>query len=126
MDLRGYFESAKGVGILATSDASGAVDAAIYAKPCIIDDNTIAFSMLERLSYANISSNPHAAYMFLEDTEGYAGKRLYLTKVREETDSNRIKELKKKHSKIFKPDEINRHLVYFTIDKIRPLVGDET
>jgi len=126
MDLRDYFKRAKGVGILATSDSSGAVDAAIYAKPCIIDDNTIAFSMLDRLSYANISSNPHAAYMFLEDTERYAGKRLYLTKVREETDSDRIKELKKKHSKIFKPDEINRHLVYFTIDKIRPLVGDET
>jgi len=126
MDLCDYFESAKGVGILATSDAAGTVDAAIYAKPCIIDDNTIAFSMLERLSYANISSNPHAAYMFLEDTEGYAGKRLYLTKVRDETDSDRIKALKKKHSKIFKPDEINRHLVYFTIDRIRPLVGDET
>ena len=126
MDLYNYFESAKGVGILATSDASGIVDAAIYAKPCIIDENTIVFSMLDRLSYANIHSNPHAAYMFLENTEGYAGKRLYLTKVREETDSDRIKALKKKHSKIFKPDEINRHLVYFTIDKIRPLVGDET
>jgi len=126
MDLRDYFESAKGVGILATSDDSGAVDAAIYAKPYVIDENTIAFSMLDRLSYANISSNPHAAYMFLEDTEGYAGKRLYLTKVRDETDSDRIKALKKKHSKIFKPDEINRHLVYFTIDRIRPLVGDET
>ena len=126
MDLCDYFESAKGVGILATSDDSGTVDAAIYAKPYIIDENTIAFSMLDRLSYANIRSNPHAAYMFLENTEGYAGKRLYLTKVREETDSDSIKALKKKHSKIFKPDEINRHLVYFTIDKIRPLVGDET
>lgn len=126
MDLRDYFESADGVGILATSDASGTVDAAIYAKPCIIDENTIAFSMLDRLSYANIRSNPHALYMLLEDTEGYAGKRLYLTKLREETDSDRIKTLKKNHSKIFKPDEINRHLIYFTIDKIRPLVGDET
>ena len=126
MDLCNYFESANGVGILATSDASGTVDAAIYAKPCIIDDNTIVFSMLDRLSYANIRSNPHAAYMFLENGGGYAGKRLYLTKVREETDSDRIKALKKKHTKIFKPDEINRHLVYFTIDKIRPLVGDET
>jgi len=126
MDMRDYFESANGVGVLATSDASGTVDAAIYAKPCIIDENTIAFSMLDRLSYANIRSNPHAAYMFLENGGGYAGKRLYLTKVREETDSDRIKALKKRHSKIFKPDEINRHLLYFTIDKIRPLVGDET
>jgi hypothetical protein len=126
MDLRDYFEGANGVGILATSDASGTVDVAIYAKPCIIDENTIAFIMLDRLSYANISSNPHAAYMFLENTEGYAGERLYLTKVREKTDSDRIKALKKKHSNVFKPDEINRHLVYFTIDKIRPLVSDET
>ena len=126
MDLRDYFKGANSVGILATSDASGTVDVAIYAKPCIIDENTIAFSMFDRLSYANIRSNPHAAYMFLENTEGYAGKRLYLTKVREETDSDRIKALKKKHSTIFKPDEINKHLVYFTIDKIRPLVGDET
>ena len=124
MNLSDYFENANGVGILATSDVSGTVDVAIYAKPCMIDENTIAFSMLDRLSYANIRSNPHAAYMFLENTKGYAGKRLYLTKVREETDSDRIKALKKKHSKIFKPDEINRHLVYFTIDKIRPLVGD--
>ena len=126
MDLCNYFESANGVCILATSDASGTVDATIYAKPRIIDENTIAFSMLDRLCYANIRSNPHVAYMFLENGGGYAGKRLYLTKVREETDSDRIKALKKKHSKIFKPDEINRHLVYFTIDKIRPLVGDET
>ena len=126
MDLQDYFEKANGVGILATCNASGTVNAAIYAKPRIIDENTIAFSMLDRLSYANISSNPHAAYMFLEDAEGYAGKRLYLTKVREEADPDRIKALKKKHSKIFKPDEINRRLVYFTIDKIRPLVGDET
>jgi len=125
MILSDYFENAEGLGILATSDVSGTVDVAIYAKPYIIDENTIAFSMLDRLSYANIRSNPRAAYMFLENTEGYAGKRLYLTKVREETDSGRIKALKKKHSKIFKADEINRHLVYFAIDKIRPLVGDE-
>ncbi len=125
MDMRDYFESADGVDILATSDASGTVNAAIYAKPCIIDENTVVFSMLDRFSYANIRSNPHAAYMFLENGGGYAGKRLYLTKLCEETDSDRIKALKKKHSKIFKLGEINRHLVFFTIDKIRPLVDDE-
>jgi hypothetical protein len=125
MNLSDYFENADGVGILATSDVSGTVDAAIYAKPCIIDENTIAFSMLDRLSYANIRSNPHAAYMFLENGEGYEGKRLYLTKVREETDSDRIKALKKKHANIVGPDAINKHLVYFTIDGIRTLIDDE-
>ena len=124
MNLSGYFESAKGLGILATSDTAGNVDVAIYAKPYVIDENTIAFSMLDRLSYANIQSNPKAAYIFAETGEGHTGKRLYLTKDLEETDSERIKALKRKHPKIFRPDEINKHLVYFRVDKIRPLVGD--
>ena len=33
MKLTEYFESAKGTGVLATSSASGEVDAALYARP---------------------------------------------------------------------------------------------
>ena len=125
MDLATYFENTKGTGILSTSDLKGNVDAAIYARPYVIDENTIAFSMLERLSYANIQANPKAAYLFVEHGEGYTGKRLYLMRTGEETDPERVKELKKKHSKIFSPDQINRHIVYFKVEKIRALVGDK-
>jgi len=125
MSLADYFESIKGMGILATSDCDGNVDIAIYARPYVIDENTIAFSMLERLSYANVQSNPKAAYMFVERSEGYAGKRLYLTRIGEEKEPERIKAIKQQHSKVFNPDETNKHLVYFTVDKIRPLVGDK-
>jgi len=125
MNLADYFESTKGTGILATSDSDGNVDVAIYARPYVIDENTIAFSMLERLSYSNVRSNPKAAYMFIERGEGYAGKRLYLTEVGEEKDPERIKTIKQQHSKTYSPDETNKHLVYFTVDKIRPLVGDK-
>jgi len=125
MDLAAYFENTKGTGVLATSGLEGNVDAAIYARPYVIDEKTIAFSMLERLSFANIQANPKAAYLFIERGDGYTGKRLYLTKTHEETDPERIKELKKKHSKIFSPDQINRHIVYFRIEKVRALVGDK-
>jgi hypothetical protein len=125
MDLSKYFKNKKGLGILATNDLKGNVDIAVYSKPSVTGRNTVMFSMLNRLSYANICSNPHAAYMFIENGEGYTGKRFYLIKIHEETDPNHIKALKKEHSKIFKPDQIDRHLVYFTVDKIRPLVGDE-
>jgi hypothetical protein len=125
VDLAAYFENTKGTGVLATSDSEGNVDVAIYARPYVIDDETIAFSMLERLSYANIEANPKAAYLFIERGEGYTGKRLYLSKTGEETDPERVKELKKKHSKIFSPDQINRHIVYFKVEKIRVLVGDK-
>ena len=125
MSLAEYFENIKGLGVLATSDTDGNVDIAVYSRPYIIDEKTIAFSMLEKLSYSNIQSNPKAAYMFVEQGEGYAGKRLHLTKTGEEKDPERIKEIKQQHTKTREPDEKARHLIYFTVDKIRPLVGDQ-
>ncbi|HUT45396.1 MAG TPA: pyridoxamine 5'-phosphate oxidase family protein [Sedimentisphaerales bacterium] len=124
MSLAEYFENINGLGVLATSDSDGNVDIAVYSRPYIIDEKTIAFSMLERLSYSNVQSNPKAAYMFVEQGEGYAGKRLHLTKTGEEKDPERIKEIKQQHTRTREPDEKVRHLIYFTVDKIRPLVGD--
>jgi hypothetical protein len=126
MNLSEYFKDSKGTGVLATSDADGNVDIAIYSRPYIIDENKIAFSMLERLSYANVQSNPKAAYLFKEEGQGYNGTRLYLIKSGEETDPERINEIKKQHSRTHSPEETHKHLVYFTIDKTRPLIGDKT
>ena len=125
MNLAEYFKDIKGLGVLATCDSEGRVDVAVYSRPYIIDETTIAFSMLEKLSYANVQSNPKAAYMFAEQGPGHLGKRLYLTKTGEEKDPERIKEIKKQHQRNREPDEKVRHLVYFSVDKIRPLVGDK-
>ena len=126
MSLVEYFENIKGLGVLATSDSDGNVDIAVYSRPYIIDEKTIAFSMLEKRSYSNIQSNPRAAYMFVEQGEGYAGKRLNLTMTDEEKDEERIKQIRQQHSKAKDYEDKVRHLVYFTVDKIRPLVGDKT
>ena len=124
MSLTEYFKSTEGIGILATSDSEGNVNLAIYSRPYIIDENKIAFSMLERTSYANLQSNPKAAFMFIEKGEGYKGKRLYLTKANEETNQQRIEEIKSQQPKQHKSKtESARHFVYFTLDKARPLVG---
>lgn len=66
MTLREYFEKARGRGVLATADMAGNMNAAVYAKPKIIDEDKIAFIMRDRLSHANVSSNPHATYLFIE------------------------------------------------------------
>ena len=123
MSLAEYFENAKGVGILSTSNSDGNVNTAIYSRPYIIDENTVAFSMLERLSYANVQSNPKAAYMFIERGEGYSGKRLYLTMTNEEKDPDRIQTIKQQHEKAKDDDGKVRHLMYFSVDRTRPLVG---
>jgi len=123
MNQSEYFENTAGTGVLATADSEGNVDVAIYAKPHAIDENTIAFIMNERLSYENVTSNPKAAYLFLEDAPGYKGKRLYLTKTKEETDKELIDSMRRKGEKHHEVDS-KKHLVYFRVDRIRALVGE--
>ena len=128
MNLRDYFANVKGVGVLATADADGKVNAAVYARPHFLDsedDESLTFIMNERLSYANIQANPHAAYLFVEEGDGYVGKRLTLTKIKEEHDQEKIKPLRRRNL----PDECyegkTQHLVHFRIDGVRPLIGTE-
>lgn len=87
MDLRPYFDTARGHGILATADAADRVNMAIFSRPHVFEDQTLAFIMPHHLTHSNLQSNPHAAYLFTEEGPGYTGKRLYLTKLREEQDT---------------------------------------
>lgn len=126
MSLSDYFENVKGFGILSTADSDGMVDLAIYAKPHVIDETTIVFVMRERLSHRNLKSNPNAAFMFVEQGDGYAGKRLYLTKVSEETNTSLIEEFRKKQPEICaRGDDSNKYLVFFQVNEVWPLVGDK-
>jgi hypothetical protein len=127
MNLAEYFDNTEGLGILATSDADGKVDIALYTNPHVIDQSTIAFIMRERLTHQNLQTNPCAAYMFLEQGVGSAGKRLYLTKIREQRNSILIKSLSRQ-SPTIRPeclDNQDKYLVHFRVDGIRPLVGDK-
>ena len=89
MTLGEYFEKANGFGVLATTDASGQVNQAIYAKPYFLDkddDGTCCFIMTRRLSHDNVWRNPSASYLFIEEGGQFVGKRLSLTVIAEETD----------------------------------------
>ena len=122
MTLKEYFESTKGLGILSTADSEGRVDAAIYSRPHLMEDGTLALVMRDRLSHANLQSNPHAMYLFKEDGPGYNGKRLFLTKVKEEKNTELLESLRRR--KTAYDDSADRFLVYFQLDKEVPLVGD--
>jgi hypothetical protein len=124
MNLSGYFENTEGTGILATADSNGNVDIALYARPHAIDEQTVAFIMNEHLSYKNLTSNPKAAYLFLEEGTGYSGKRLYLTKIREDTDAELITSMKRRKTEKYNDSDSKKHLVYFRVDKIRVLIGE--
>jgi hypothetical protein len=125
MSIAEYFQNAHGRGILATADKDGNVDAAVYAKPKIIGDNSIAFIMRDRLTHANVNSNPHASYLFVEhEGGGYKGIRLTLTKTDEEKDSERLYALRRPDHNAMRETEDERgplFLVTFKIDGIRPI-----
>ena len=81
--------------------------------------------MAEKLSHDNLKSNPHATYLYIEDGENYVGKRLYLTKIKEEMNTELINTLRRKkhyiaHDEYYKE---NKYLVTFRIDKVLPLIG---
>jgi hypothetical protein len=101
------------------------VDLAIYSRPHVIDEETVAFIMLDRLSHVNLQSNHHAAFLFMEAVEKYIGMRLFLTKIREEEDQEVIEKFRRKKSyELPDDDKKKRFLVYFHIDKVLPLIGD--
>ena len=124
MDLKEYFENVKGLGVLSTADSNGRVNTAVYSRPHLMEDNTLAFIMRDRLTHANVQSNPHAAYLFREDGPGYKGKRLYLTRIREEEDSDLIASLSRRQYRSDQDQRESRFLVFFKLEKERPLVGD--
>lgn len=123
MELREYFENAKGHGVLATADDNGKVDVAIYGKPHFMNAGTIAFIMADRLTHHNLQSNNQAAYLFREEGNGYKGTRLFLTKLREEQDSELLYSLRSDRYPPYKEPGKTRYLVFFKVEKVLPLIG---
>jgi len=127
MNLKDYFETTHGTGVLSTADSEGHVDAAIYARPHVMDDGTLAMIMLDRLSHHNLQSNPHAAYLYIEAGGGYRGIRLFLTKIREEEGGELLEALRRRLSPVEKSiDSGRKFLVFFRVDKQLPLIGAGT
>jgi len=119
--LKDYFENARGIGVMSTADKEGKVNSAIYSRPHFLEDGSIAFIMRDRLTYHNLQSNPHAAFLFMEEGPGYKGKRLYLSKTREEENSELVRSLSRR--KYNNDKSGTRFLVVFQVENILSLIG---
>ncbi len=127
MKLKDYFEQTTGTGLLSTADSDGKVDAAIYARPHVMDDGSLAFLMRDRLTHHNIQQNRFAVYLFIEAAAGHRGVRLYLEKTKEETDAALIQTMTRRW---LSPEEDAakgpKFLVYFKVEKMLTLIGSDT
>jgi hypothetical protein len=124
MTLKEYFDEKKGVGVMATSNAEGKVDTAIYSSPHVFDDGTLAFIMRERLTHLNVQSNPYGSYIFIEEGMGRKGLRVFLKKFKEDSNPDLIAAMTRRY---LTPEEDRekgpKFLVYFRVEKILPLIG---
>jgi len=123
MDWKDYFEKKSGMGFLATANSKGDVDIAVYSRPKVMDDGTLVYGMADRLTHANLQENPYAVYAF--NAKGFEGVRLYLERVREETEGPLLEEIRRRADEVVCPgtgDQI-KHVVYFRLTKDLPLVG---
>jgi hypothetical protein len=127
MTLSQYFEKAKGFGVLATADAEGKVNTAIYISPLFLDKDdatACSFIMGNRLTHDNLKHNPSASYLFIEQGDRYAGKRLSLIVGQEECDNpEKIKAIRRRLD-LPLGDEECKYLVHFHIEGVRPLIGN--
>jgi hypothetical protein len=123
MDWKDYFEKKSGMGFLATSNSKGDVDIAVYSRPKVMDDGTLAYGMADRLTHANLQENPGAVYAFNEG--GFQGVRIFLEKVREETEGPLLDSIRKEADSVVGPGigDLVKHVVYFRVTKQLPLVG---
>jgi len=102
------------------------VNVAVYARPHFTgenDDSVLAFIMADRLNHANIQKNPSATYLFMEEGQGYAGKRLRLTKVREEVSEELVAAICRRCNYNMYGKESLRYVVFFKVDEVLPLIG---
>ena len=110
--------------MLSTANDKGEVGAAMFAKPHVMDDGSIAIIMTHNLTHANLQTNPHAVYLFIEDApecgQKWEGKRLFLRKTQEEKDTERLYAMRR-YARA--PDDKVRFLVFFEVTKVLPLVG---
>lgn len=113
-----------GRGVIATSGAGGVVNTAIYAKPHIVDDETLAWGMTDGRSYGNLTENPHASYLYMSPVRGFVGWRftLELKEIRHEGEL--LEAIRKSTAEIVGPEAGGavKHVGFFRVAEVRPLV----
>jgi hypothetical protein len=69
------------IGALATSNANGDVNAAVFGSPRMIDEDTVIMAIGDNRSFKYLQENPKASFIVIEPGEtpaSWKGIRLYL------------------------------------------------
>ncbi len=113
-----------GRGVIATADAAGVVNQAVFAIPHVVDEQTLAWGFSEGRSIANLRENPHASYLYLAPSRGYSGWRLSLTMKEESGEGEMLEKIKSRTAQVASPEASSAVtlVAYFKVDEVRPLI----
>ena len=113
-----------GIGVMATADGEGNVNTAIYARPHIVDANTLVWGMTDGRSFRNLKQNPRAAYLLKQSGPGFRGLRLALELLRTEDAGEMLEEIRRRANEVVGPGagKAVTHAAWFRIAEIRPLI----
>lgn len=113
-----------GLGVMSTSSSDGKVNSAVYARPHVIDESTLVWGMTDKRTYQNLTSNPHAAFLFKTGGPGFSGVRLSLELIRSEEGGELLATIKKNTDDVVGPGagDAVAHAVWFKVVEVRPLI----
>lgn len=109
---------------MSTSSSDGKVNSAVYARPHVIDESTLVWGMTDKRTYQNLTSNPHAAFLFKTGGPGFSGVRLSLELIRSEEGGELLATIKKNTDDVVGPGagDAVAHAVWFKVVEVRPLI----
>lgn len=113
-----------GIGVMATADGEGNVNTAVYARPHIVDANTLVWGMSDGRSFHNLKQNPRAAYLLKQSGPGFRGARIALELLRIEAEGEMLEEIRRRTNEVVGPGagRAVSHAAWFRIVEIRPLI----
>ena len=109
---------------MATAARDGVVNTAVYARPHIIDDQTMVWGMTKGRTYRNITENPQASFLFKASGPGFSGVRLALELIRTEESGPMLAQIKENADATVGPGTGNAvtHAAWFKVTEVRPLI----
>lgn len=113
-----------GLGVMATSSKDGCVNTAVYARPHVMDEQTMVWGMTDSRTFRNISENPQTSFLFKVAGPGFSGIRLSLELVKSEESGPMLAKIKENAAATAGPGAgvAVTHAAWFTVTEVRPLV----
>lgn len=123
MNLNELFRQ-HGLGVMATASKDGCVNTAVYARPHVMDEQTLVWGMTEGRTFRNISENPQASFLFKVAGPGFSGIRLSLELVKTEESGPMLAKIKENADATVGPGTgvAVTHAAWFTVTEVRSLI----